>query len=112
MKTPREEILAANPNALLFAEAFDAALLGAVQPIYTHHSDVHVAAYSLQKIDEILYKIVQAEAADEAAKNGEPEPDHDTLADYRSEAYWELLNFGTADDPERGKHLPVIVERL
>jgi hypothetical protein len=109
-KTLREEILAANPQALLFDEAYDQALIGIVQPIYVHHTDVHVAAYSLQKVDAILYGIVKTEAADEAAANGEPEPDHDTVATYHSEAYWQLLDFGTAHDPERGKNLPVLID--
>ena len=109
MKTRREEILAVNPNALLFGEAFDPALVGIVQPIYVHHTDVPVAAYSMQKVDAILYKLVKADAIAEAAALDEPKPNHDTLATYHAEAYWRLLDFGTAHDPERGKNLPMII---
>lgn len=90
--TLREEVLWANPEALLLVEAFDPALIGIVYPVYMDHSDVSVAAYARDKIYEILWERIRHDC---------PHDDDYTVTEHCSEEYWRVLDFGCGEEELR-----------
>jgi len=94
----RSEILMLNPDAILLAEPFDPALVGAAQPMYVHQPDVWVAVYDRDKVSELLYDALRIE---------EPDEDEDGLATLCAEEFSKIWEFSVGSD--RRKHLPIVM---
>ena len=95
----RKEILLMNPDAVLLAEIFDPALVGAAQPMYVHQPDVWVAVYDRNKVYDILSDVLSEE---------EPDADEDDISAYCPEEFWKLWEFALGD--ARREHLPVVID--